>query len=94
MVQYILTLFFVETDISCCVPRFPLILTAKFRSLYVKEWGVGNFGILESEILESRRRIFYLRLRNLGYFLNTAKLVCFNVKISLKTSSIFQIDLS
>ena len=35
---------FVETDISCCVPRFPLILTATFHSLYVKE--------LESEILE------------------------------------------
>jgi len=37
---------FVETEISCCVPRFPLILTAKFHSLYVKESGVevGNFG--------------------------------------------------
>ena len=34
--------------------RFPLILTAKFHSLYVKESG----------ILESRCRIFYLRLRN------------------------------
>jgi len=28
---------FVETEISCCVPRFPLILTAKILSLYVKE---------------------------------------------------------
>ena len=28
---------FVETDISCCAPRFPLILTATFHSLYVKE---------------------------------------------------------
>ena len=28
---------FVETDISCCAPRFPLFLTAKFHSLYVKE---------------------------------------------------------
>jgi len=35
---------FVETDISCCAPRFPLILTAKFHSFYVKE--------SESEILE------------------------------------------
>ena len=45
---------FVETDISCCAPRFPLILTVKFHSLYVKESeseilespesGVGNFG--------------------------------------------------
>ena len=33
---------FVETGIFCCEPRFPLISTAKFRSLYVKE----------SEILE------------------------------------------
>ena len=35
---------FVETEISCCAPRFPLILTVKFHSLYVKESGVGNFG--------------------------------------------------
>ena len=52
---------FVETDISCCAPRFPLILTAKFHSLYVKESeseilgrsesGVGDFGKSESEIL-------------------------------------------
>jgi len=42
---------FVETEISCCAPRFQLILTAKFHSLYVKESeilqrsesGVGNF---------------------------------------------------
>jgi len=48
---------FVESEISCCVPRFPLILTAKFHSLYVKEsgWGVGvgNFGKTESDILPS-----------------------------------------
>jgi len=55
---------FVETEISCCAPRFPLIVTAKFHSLYVKqsereseilerpESGVGNFGKAESEILE------------------------------------------
>jgi len=35
---------FVETEISCCAPRFPLILPAKLHSLYVK----GP----ESEILE------------------------------------------
>jgi len=40
---------FVEREISCCAPRFPLILaTAKFQSLYLKESesgiGVGNFG--------------------------------------------------
>jgi len=37
---------FVETEISCCAPRFPLILTANFHSLYVKESesAVGNFG--------------------------------------------------
>jgi len=43
---------FVETEISCYVscyaPRFPLILTAKFHSIYVKE--------SESEISESRSR--------------------------------------
>jgi len=37
---------FVEIEISCCAPQFPLILTVKFHSLYVKE--------LQSEILESR----------------------------------------
>jgi len=51
---------FVETGISCCVPRFLLILTAKFHSLYVKEseseilerseLGVGNFAKSESGI--------------------------------------------
>jgi len=35
---------FVGTKISCCAPRFPLILTHKFHSLCVKE--------SESEILE------------------------------------------
>ena len=35
---------FVETEISSCAPQFPLILTAKVHSLYVKE--------SESEILE------------------------------------------
>ena len=57
---------FVETRISCCVARFPLILTAQLHSLYVKESeilkrsesGVGN--------LESRSRIAFLRLRNSG----------------------------
>jgi len=47
---------FVEAEISCCAPRFPLILTAKLHFLYLKE--------SESEILESRIRKFYLRLRN------------------------------
>ena len=36
---------FVETEVSCCVPRFPLILTAKCHSFDVEsESGVGNFG--------------------------------------------------
>jgi len=39
-----------------CIPRFPLILAPKFHSLYIKE--------SESEILESRGGIFYLRFRN------------------------------
>jgi len=40
MVQFLLKLLLKQ--ISCCAPQFPLILTAKFDSLYVKE----------SEILE------------------------------------------
>jgi len=47
---------FVESE-SCFAPQFPLILTAKFHSLYVKE--------SEPEILEKlASRIFYLWLRN------------------------------
>jgi len=55
MVQFLIKTF-VETELSCCAPRFPLILTVRFHSFCVKESG--------SEILESRSRIFYLRLRN------------------------------
>jgi len=51
MVQFILKLLFKQ--ISCCTSRFPLILTSKFHSLHAEE--------SESEILESRSRIFYLR---------------------------------
>ena len=50
---------FVETEISCCAPRFLLILTAKFHSLFVMEpeilerpetgVGVGKFGKAESD---------------------------------------------
>jgi len=39
MVQFFET--FVETEISCCAPRFALTLTAKFHSLYGV--GVGKF---------------------------------------------------
>jgi len=35
MVQFLLKLLL--TQLSCCAPRFPLILTVKFHSLYVKE---------------------------------------------------------
>jgi len=42
MVQFLLKLLLKQ--ISCCAPRFALILQAKFHSLYVKE--------SESEILE------------------------------------------
>jgi len=46
MVQFLMKLLLKQ--ISCCVPKFPLILTAKFHSLYVKESesgaGVGYFG--------------------------------------------------
>jgi len=66
MVQFLLKLLMKQ--ISFCVPRFPLVLTARFHSLDVKE---SESEILErsesgveSEMLESRSRIFYLRLRN------------------------------
>jgi len=57
MVQF---LTFVITNIFSHAPRFPLMLTAKFYFLYVKESGVGNFGNVgvvnfgqsESEIFE------------------------------------------
>ena len=42
MVQFFLKLLL--KHVSCCAPRFPLILTVKFHSLYVKE--------SQSEILE------------------------------------------
>ena len=48
MVQFLLKLLLKQ--ISCCAPRFPLILTAKFHSLYAmeSESGVGpESGILE-----------------------------------------------
>jgi len=35
VVQFLLKLLLKQ--ISCCAPRFPLILRAKFHSLYVKE---------------------------------------------------------
>jgi len=37
MVQFLLKLLLKQN--SCCVPRFPLIFTAKYHSLYVKESG-------------------------------------------------------
>ena len=60
---------FLETEYSCCVPRFPLsatavatkLLTVKLYSLYVKELVVGvGFGVVNLET-------FYLRIRNPGY---------------------------
>ena len=50
MVQFLFKLLLKQ--ISSCVPRFPLILTAKFHSFYVKE--------SESEIFETLSQIFYL----------------------------------
>ena len=50
MIQFLLKLL--STEVSCCASPFPLILAAKFHSLYIKESeilersdsGVGNFG--------------------------------------------------
>jgi len=50
MVQFLLKLLLKQ--ISCCVPRFPLILTAKFHSLYVKESASEILESWESEILK------------------------------------------
>jgi len=60
---------FVDTEISCCASRYPLILTAKFYSLYVKESESENLQRSESGVAvgyfgKSESRIFYLRLRN------------------------------
>jgi len=49
---------FVESEISCYVPRFSSILTAKFHSIYVKESESEILERLELEILESRSRKF------------------------------------
>jgi len=54
MSQFLLKLLLKQ--ISCCAPQFPLILTAKFHSFYVKE----------SEILESQSRNWKFEL--VGYF--------------------------
>jgi len=49
MVQFLLDLLLKQ--ISCCAPRFPLILTAKFHSLHVKESEILERSELESDIL-------------------------------------------
>jgi len=54
MVQFLLKLLL--NQISCCVPQFLLILTAKFHPFQAKE--------LEPKIMETRFWIFYLQLRN------------------------------
>ena len=46
----------VESEISCCVTRFPLILTVKFHSLCDEESKSEISERSESEILESRSR--------------------------------------
>ena len=51
MIQFLLQ--FVETKISCCAPRLPLILTAKFHSLCVKESESKILERSESDILPS-----------------------------------------
>jgi len=77
MVQFLLKLLLKQ--ISCCAPRFPLVLTAKFNSLYFKElgFGVGNFGKLEVGVgiwkfckVGVGSRIFYLRLRTPAIYIN------------------------
>jgi len=71
MLQFLLK--FLLKQISCCAPWFPLILTAKFHSLYVKE--------SESEILErsgqSWSQIFYLRFHNPGFTHSSDRLLEF-----------------
>ena len=50
MVQFRLKLLLKQ--ISCCAPRFPLILTTKFHSLYVEESEWEILDRPESEILD------------------------------------------
>jgi len=49
MVQFLLKLLLKQ--ISCCAPRFPLILTDKFHSLNVKESDFLERSELKSDIL-------------------------------------------
>ena len=48
---------FLLEQISCSAPRFPLSLTAKFHSLYVKESEILERS--DSEILESQSQKFW-----------------------------------
>jgi len=73
MVQFLLKLLLKQ--ISCCVPRFPLILTVKFHSIYVKE---SESDILEAGVRDGSRKlwkcqVFYLRHRNTVCHLNVDK---------------------
>jgi len=60
MVQFLLKLLLKQ--ISCCEPRFPLILTAKFRFLYVKESEILERS--ESDILPPTRQPCITKLNN------------------------------
>jgi len=73
---------FVETEISCCAPWFPFILTAKFHSLYVEESESGIFERWSRKFWKDRNRrwIFYLRLRNPAWSKQSVADVCKNWK--------------
>ena len=55
MVQFLFKLLL--KHISCCAPRFPLILTAKVHSLCIKESEIWKGWSRESEILKSELRV-------------------------------------
>jgi len=69
MVQFLSKLLLKQ--ISCCVPRFTLILTAKYHSLYVKESeilsksesGVGYFTSNSATMVTKTKNIFLAHFR-------------------------------
>jgi len=73
MVQFFLKLLLKQ--LSCCAPHFPLILTAKLYSLYVKESESEILERLQSELKfwKGQSQIFYLRLCNPGRNVLNAK---------------------
>ena len=69
---------FVEADISCCASRFPLILTAKFHSFYVKESETLERSELESDIVppSPQPRLTWWDLKNETCKIEIMEVIC------------------